>query len=1027
MSASIVGRSVIPWKSVGRLVALRSAFMALVIAGAAVPLAAQETARVSGSVVHAASGAPLAGARVVVDRSTVRAVTNSEGRYTLVGLRPGSHTIRVTLIGFAAGAEQVTIGAGQTETVDFRLATQAVTLSEVVVTGYGERNRRELSTAVGSVSGAQIQNQPVAGLDAAMQGKVAGVQVVQNAGNPGVGITVRVRGSASLSASNQPLYVIDGVPMLRENYSQLGLGGQDVTAVTGISPDEIESLDVLKDASAAAIYGSRASNGVIMITTKRGRAGAPRFEVSAYTGRQRAGKTVDLLNAEEYIEYMAEGAVNDGYDPADWGLEVGVNDQVNTDWQRAILRTAPVSNVHLGVGGGSDRVRYYVSGGYFNQEGILFGSGYNRASARANMDFIATDRFSVRTSVGLTREDNDRVENDNSIFAVFGNALANPPNVAVRREDGEFTSIEDGLQYANPLALGTLNSVEARTLRALGSLEATLNLTDRLRLNSRLGLDVLNLRDLEWQSPKVLDQYAASVAGVAQQGNTTATKYLAESYLSFDRAVSGVSDISLTAGASAEFNSSEDDFLRGEGFGNEAFRYVGNAGKVTSYDGGKTGNNLVSMFSRGVFALRDKYFFTASLRADGSSRFGENNRFGLFPAVSMGWALTDEPFFSGMNRFATLKLRASYGVTGNQGIGDDFAPLPRFARANYSDEPGIAPSSIGNPDLKWETTRETNLGFDLTMLSGRLTWVGDWYRKKTEDLLVTRPITSTSGSTSFWDNVGNIENKGFELALNAILLEPAAPTGFRWTSDVNVSWNQNKVLKLYNGEPFNTNIRSVSRVEEGQPLGYFHAVRFDGVDPATGDAIYFDANGDGRVNADDRINVGSPHPDYWGGWNNTLSWRGLDLRGFLQFSQGGEIFNLVRIFADDGGYYYDNKVRGVLRRWQKPGDITDQPRASFDGVSGARTVSSRFVEDGSYVRLQELTLAYGLPSFLSRVGNLQNAKMYISGRNLKTWTDFSWYNPDVNSNGSDANISLGTEFYSYPLARTITFGITGAW
>jgi hypothetical protein len=375
-----------------------------------------------------------------------------------------------------------------------------------------------------------------------------------------------------------------------------------------------------------------------------------------------------------------------------------------------------------------------------------------------------------------------------------------------------------------------------------------------------------------------------------------------------------------------------------------------------------------------------------------------------------------------------LKLRLSYGETGNQGIADDYAPLARFGRANYSDAPGIAPSSLANPDLKWETTREFDVGVDFSMLSGRVGVVADYFRKKTDDLLVSRPITSTSGFTSVYDNIGNIENRGWEFQLSTEPIRESKVGGLSWSSDFNISFLKNEVTALYRNEPFNAGIRSLNRVEIGQPLGAFHTLRFKGVDPQTGDAIYDDVNGDGDITADDRVIVGSPHPDYFGGFTNTISWKGFDFRSFVQFTQGNKVFNAIRIFADDGGYYFDNKLRDSYeKRWKKPGDIAEQPRLSYDGTSGARDVSSRFVEDGSYVRLQELTLGYRLPRSWARTFNLDEARFFVSGRNLVTWTDYTGYNPDVNSNGSSATISLGTDFYAYPLARTFSFGVRGAW
>ena len=923
----------------------------------------------------------------------------------------------------------VVVGPGQTANVDFALSAAAAALSEVVVTGYGTDNRRSVTSAIARVDSSAITNNPVAGVDAALQGKAAGLQVIQNSGNPGVGITVRVRGASSLSANNQPLYVIDGIPMLRETYSQLGVGGQDITAVTGISPDEIESIDILKDASSAAIYGSRGSNGVIQITTKRGKAGQRRFSFNIYSGRQEAERTMDMVDAREYVEFMNEARADAGLTPR---YTPGTHDQINTNWQEEVLRPAPVHDAFLSMSGGSERLRYLIGGSYFKQEGVVLGSEYDRQTVRANVDFDATDRFTIKTSIGLSREVHDRIENDNTIEGVMANAIANAPIFPVRQPDGRFTHRNDRiagqrLPYVNPVAVGELAAVESRSLRALGNIEGQLSFTDQLRLTARVGLDLLNLRDLEWGSPLIIGAYSAGAQGVAKIGNNTAHRYVLESFLGYNRAFTNT-ELAFTLGGSVEYNESELDFVRGEGFAFPQPQYVRNAGTITDYDGDKTGHNLVSAFTRASATFKDRYIVNASARIDGSSRFGVNTRYGVFPSVSFAWRLSDEPAFQGLASRADIKLRASYGETGNQDINDDFAPLERYTRANYADIPGIRPRNIANPDLKWETTREFDVGFDVGLLDSRLIIIGDYYVKKTDDLLVERPITRTSGFESFWDNVGNLENRGYELGITSVNWKAAEPDGFEWTTDFNISWNRNKITRLFRGEPFDDGFDGINRVEEGQPLGAFYTILFTGVDPLTGDARFFDKDGDGiEGDSDDRMIVGSPHPDYYGGFANTFTWRRFDLRGFFQFSQGFEVYNGIRAYADDGGVNADNKFQSVMRRWRNPGDITDVPRANADCESLACVVSTRFIEDGSYIRLGEVTLGYQIPARLARTTNLVDARIYVSGRNLKTWTDFTGFNPDANSSGSSANTSLGTEFYSYPLARTITIGVSGSF
>jgi len=1019
--------------------ALARAFLAGVTAlvGAASTVGAQSTGAIRGTVVDSATTLPIPGVSVLVVGSTRGALTDAAGRYVIRGVPIGAASVRAQRIGFAPQARSVAVATNQEATLDFAMRPQAAVLSEMVVVGYGTRSRAEVSNAVANVSGEVVQNVPVAGIDAALQGKAPGVQVIQNAGNPGNGISVRVRGSSSISASNQPLYVIDGVPMIREDHSQLAFGGQDLTAVTGISPDEIESIDVLKDAAAAAIYGSRASNGVVMITTKRGRPGATKFSFNSYYGQQKMARKMEMLNAREYVEVFREAMLNDDWseeDVVDFGYTLFPGaDSVGTDWIAAITRTAPVADFNLNASGGGDRFQYLISGSNFNQQGIIIGSGYDRQNVRMNLDVTATPRLQFRSSVGVVRETFKRTTNDNTIEGAGANAIAVQPNIPLYKPGScaagncIFSGTDEGLEYVHPLSLARFNTAPTRSFRTLGSVEGSFDVTDRLRLNGRVGLDLYGLNERRWESPKVEGSAAAGVAGQSTQASTSAQKYLSEFYATYDPLRTERQKLTITAGTGLEYNRSEYVYVSGQGFASDEFQYVGSAGEVTAYDAAPSDNRLLSVFSRANYSLLDRYLLTASLRTDGASRFASGKRFGVFPAASIGWVASEEPGLAGLKRFMDAKLRVSYGETGNQAIGSNFGFLTAYGRANFAGEPGLAPAQLGNPDLRWETTREFDVGTDLGFLGGRVSVIADYYVKKTDDLLVSRPISGVSGYNSILDNVGSLENRGWELQLSTENFRARGADGFTWRTDFNVSHNANKVLALYRDEPIISGIRSVNIVTKGEPIGAFYMLKFTGVDPQTGNAVYDDFNHDGAINSDDRQIVGSPHPDYFGGLRNQFSWKGLDLNTFIEFSQGAEVANMIRVFADDGAYYNDNKVKHVLKRWQKPGDITDVPRLSWDGTSGSRDVSSRFVEDGSYVRLSEITLGYKLPSVLTSRTGLTDARVYLSGRNLKLWSDYLGYDPDVNSNGSGSNISLGQDFYAYPRARTISLGISGSW
>src|SRR5256714_3462421 len=948
--------------------------------------AAQATGTVRGTVIDSALRQPVSGAQVQLVGTNRTTFTDASGVYTIAGVPAGSATLRVQRIGFAQRSVTVNVDPGTTASGDVVLYAVIPTLSQVVVVGYGSSNRTDVTGALTTVSASQIQNAPIAGIDGALQGKASGVQVTQNAGNPGNGISVRVRGSASLTASNQPLYVVDGVPIQTGDFSQTGFGGQDLTAVTSLNPDEIESITILKDAASAGIYGSRASNGVVLITTKRGIAGNNRITFNGYNGGQNVDRKLKMLNSQQYVEYMAEGAVNDGEDPAAFGFVAGVDDRVATDWQDAVFRTAPVRDMNVGLTGGNGRVKYYVSGSYFGQEGIAVGSAYNRAGGRANMDITATDKLTVSASIGLARERNYRIVGDNTISGIVTNAIAEQPNIPIRNASGDFSTSADGLAYTNPLAIAAFDYAPTTTNRALANVEARYDLANWLQFTGRVGGDQLVLHERIWGSPLVVDENGG-VGGVATSAYNTGNRFLGEGFFTLTPwAGSSRGTFTATLGASTERNQTELNFVEGTGFSSPALHDVGNATQVTVYDARRDANNLVSYFARTTLNVADRYLATASVRADGSSRFGPNNRYGVFPAFSLGWVITQEPMLNSLSRLGSIKLRGSVGTTGNQGIGNQTF-LSTFGPSNYGKAGGIRPNNFGNADLAWEQSREVDAGFDWTMFDGRIGLVGDWYKKKTSNLLVTRPITATSGFTSFTDNVGNIENQGVELELTADILRRGDSGGFSWQTTYNYSHNRNRVTALYQDQPIYDGIDDLNSVRVGYPVGAFFMLKFLGVDPQTGDAMYLDLNNDGAINADDRVVVGSPQPTSWGGLTNTFTLGPLDLRAVVQFSGGNQIFNGVRQYSDDAGYALDNKFIYALRRWQKPGDITDEPRASFDGNSlGALNNSSRMIEPGNYTRLQEVTFGLKVPKRFSRLGGMENTRLYVNGRNLQTWT-----------------------------------------
>lgn len=999
---------------------------------------------VSGTVTDQSTSQALPGVAVIVKGTTVGTTSGVDGAYTLNVPADGT-----TLVFRFIGYETVERAIGNAGTIDVALPIDNRQLEEVVVVGYGTQERREVTGATSKVTAEDLEDIPVVSVDQALQGRAAGVQISQNSGTPGAGISVRVRGATSISANNQPLYVVDGVPMTTGDYSQLGYGGQSVNAIADLNPSDIASIDILKDASAAAIYGSRAANGVVLITTKRGANRKTQINFNAYGGTQSMWKKPDFLQAEEYKEIMVEAYVNDAYlepgatfdDFTDFyygGLDF---DPTETDWIDEVTRDASIQNYELSLSGGDEKTKYYLSGNYFDQEGIIIGSEYKRYSTRLNLDHNVNEKLTFGASIQLSRSENNRIVSDNTLYGPFANSLAASPIWPVYYEDGGYT--RPNYFYTNPVAEGTENDDVTTNLRALGNIFARYTLAQGLDLQVKGGYDALNIDERRYTPTNYPGSFATATGGEATNATTTATKLLLESTLSYNKAFNEVHNISAVIGTSVEKNDVQASFVSGQGFPGERFRYVASAARVNEGSSSLTESVLLSYFGRVNYSFQDKYLLGINFRADGSSRFGENNRFGYFPSVSAGWRLIEEEFMSNIDVLSELKLRASYGITGNQEIGN-FSYQALVTGANYQDLPGIALTQIPNPDLKWESTSQLNVGADLGFLNSRINLAVDYYIKKTDDLLFSRPIATQNGFGSYQSNIGATENKGFELALNTVNID-GGTDGFNWSSDFNIAFNRNKVTELYEGQDIFYGLGGNSLVlREGEPIGTFYGFQTDGIYSTTdevpvsrqeqgaqaGDVNFRDISGpngepDGIITDDDLTIIGDAQPDYVGGFTNTFRYSGFDMSIFLQFSIGGQIANPAHQYQQHLGndFLDDNMLSLVGDRWQQEGDVTDIPRATVDDLNdNNRSNSSRFIYDGSYTRVKNVVLGYTVPSTLTEHIKLRSLRVYAQAQNLFTFTDYPGFDPEVNFAGT-SNTTLGVDFYTFPQTRTITFGI----
>jgi TonB-linked SusC/RagA family outer membrane protein len=952
--------------------------------------------------VTAPDGEELVGVTVTETGNNNGTVTDANGNYR-IRVSDAAQSIEFSYLSYL---RQVVNIDGRS-VIDVVLETDNKTLSEVIVIGYNTEKKALLTGAIGEVKSSDLKDIPVPGIDGILQGQTAGVQVSQNSGTPGGAMSVRIRGVSSIGGSSQPLYVIDGIPVTTGDFAQIGYEGQGVNALSDLSPNDIESISVLKDAAAAAIYGARASNGVVLITTKRGGNRKSVINFNAYYGVQQAWKTLDMLDAKDWMLYRNDLAGSEVFTPDDMN-----NIQTNTDWQQVIFRTAPMSNYELSSTSGNDKTSVFMSGNLFQQEGILIGTDYQRINGRLNVDHKMSKKLTIGTSIGLSRAQTNRVEGDQSLHGPLPNGISTPAIFPVFNEDGTYN--QEG-PYSNAVSIANEAINQNFSFRTIANVYADYKILPGLTLSTKWGADFLNFREHAYESIKTVQ--GAKFNGLGFETYTNVLNVVSNNFLRYQKSIKKHS-MEVMGGYSFERYENRSSFIRAQDFADPGLQYINSATTIVSASTSGFESGIRSFFGRANYNFDNKYLFTFSGRLDGSSRFGENNRNGFFPAASAAWRIGEESFFK-VKAISELKIRASYGLTGNDDI-PQFLIAALYGITAYGGQPGVFPNNIPNPDLKWETTAQTNLGLDIGLFDNKITATIDLYDKQTKDLLLSRPLPTSSGFSVVTQNVGRVQNRGIELSLTTDNLPGRT---LSWNTRLNISANRNKVLELYNNQPIDDLGRGSNRIEEGQPIGIFYNYEWLGVDPSTGDVVYADKNFDGEITTDDRTMVGNPHPDFIGGITNTFEYKGIDLSIFFQGSYGNDMFNGSRLFLESlqGG---DNQLEIVNRRWQKPGDITPIPDATNDPVRAAsnRRSSSRFIEDGSYLRLKNLTLGYSFNKDLLRDKKISGLRLYFSGQNLLTFTNYSGLDPEVNYRGNE-NAVIGTDFFTYPQARAYTFGL----
>lgn len=978
-------------------------------------------------------GEPLEAVMVAVKGSTSGVMTDKNGEYR-INLRNENKVLVFNMFGYIRQEKEVPL---EGNTLNVTLEELISNLEEVVVVGYGAQRRQDVTGSISSVSGADIENLVITSADQALQGQAAGVQMTQTSSAPGGNASVRIRGGNSISAGNEPLYVIDGFPIYNDNgqYATGALSnGQPGNVLASLSPNDIASMEILKDASATAIYGSRGANGVVIITTKRGKSGQSTVNFETYYGIQEVARKLPLINnAIEYATLYNEqqrnlGRVEPFPDPQALG-------EGGTDWQDAAFKTAPIQSYQLNFSGGDDKTKYYISGNYFNQEGVVIGSDFQRGSIRVNLDRDVSSKFKIGTSINATRMVGNQVKTDtdpgsNLRIGSISSIINATPTEAVYNADGTYNRFfgPDGGFYINPIAslLEVVN--QSRTNRIVGNAFGEYQILDGLTARVSIGGDQINVKE-DFYQPAFIQEDGTDA--VAKMGFVQSFSWLNENTLTYKKVIDNHSFNSMVGFTRQAFKTESaqtgsqrfvNDILGNNSLGSGALT-LPPLSSVTDWA-------LESYIGRINYGFKSKYLITLTGRIDGSSRFGENNKYSFFPSGSLAWRVSQEDFMKNQSTISDLKLRLSYGRTGNQEI-PQYRSLASLGNSNYplgtTINSGITPVRVSNPDLRWESTDQFNFGIDAGFLSGRLSLTADYYDKRTTDLLLDVVIPGNSGFVSALRNIGSVKNHGVEFALNTVNVNRE----FTWKTSFNIAFNRNEILDL-GGE----NDRFVGQASEasqmptsgilrvGEPVGAFYGYVTDGLfqsqqeinesaqpTAVLGDRRYKDLDEDGEITANDRKILGYAQPDFFYGFTNNFSYKGIDLSVFFQGVQGNSVLNLAV------NRETNNNVSEARERWSVNNTNTDIPIKLVEN-----RITDKRVEDGSFLRLRNITLGYNLPKSLVSSVRLRSARIHVNAQNLLTFTNYSGYDPEVSSFGQD-NLSAGVDRGGYPIARTFTFGI----
>lgn len=1014
-----------------------------------VQLMAQERT-VTGKVTSAEEGSSLPGVSVVLKGTAIGTVTDADGNFSLNV--PVDGTLTFSFIGL----KSVDVSVNNRTTIDTKMESDVKQLSEVVIVGYQTIKKSELSGSVGSVGGKSIENLPIPSFDRAIQGRMAGVQINASNGVPGGNTQVRIRGMGSVSGSNEPLYIVDGVQMTGGDRSRRLISSN---ILNGINPNDIESIDVLKDAAAASIYGAQAANGVVIITTKKGKAGATKFNVNYYYGQTDIIKKQPLVNSQQYLEIYQEGQEN-FYAPYNIIYGENFNKQIaytttqvnfgeasalpSYDWQNLVTRRGDIHNVDISANGGNEKNNFYISGSFNKQNSHFIATDFTRASLKINFDNKLSSKTLLQTRVNLSTVDQNTqgvagFNTNNALVGAIGRLPMANPFLSNGQVNPTLTYAAGALgNNSNPLWLSKVNTQPGTTNQLLANIALDYNITEDLIFRSSYGLEYSVIDEAAFFHPQTPG--GSTPVGSYAQFNTKTVNLQTDQTLTYTKTLNDRHSVNGILGFTFRNQVTDGFNAAGQAVANPQLdkTLVGTTAQTVSSVFGQF--KIAGVFGRVNYVLDDKYIASVTLRRDGSSRFGEGKKFGWFPAISAGWRISKENFMSDLGFVDELKLRASYGVTGNQefnlGLGAADFPFSLFGTGTafgYNGAGGLSFTNLGNPNLQWETNKTLDIGLDFEFVNSRVTGSVDYFIKTTENLLLPQILPSNSGFATITENVGEMENRGWEFGVSTQNLVGE----FKWSTDFNISFIKNEVTKLLiDGEDLPNN-----GLWLGRPFGSIFVARYAGVNPSDGRAMWYDINGSITYDPQegDRVFIerGSGSalmPEYFGGITNTFSYKGFELSGFFQFNVGQLAQSQFKANSSMDLRFDTNQDEEVMERWQRPGDITDVPRimpgaqevGSANSLFGGSIAShDRFWEDATYIRLKQISLAYQFPSSIISKLKLSSARIYISGVNLWTQTEFTGLDPEfatsTNANGVNSN-NTGTLPPNKSIIAGVQFG-----